>query len=57
MNNSEKFASNATDVIIKTLLYSDIFDFPLLENEVWNYLISEKKVDKEPFDKKIKKII
>jgi len=47
---------NNQKLIIKTLLYSDIFDFPLLENEVWNYLISEGKVDKEPFDKELKKI-
>ena len=42
--------------ILATLIYYDIFDFPLLENEVWNYLISEGKVDKEPFDKELKKI-
>lgn len=56
MDNSQKFASNATDVIIKTLLYSDIFDFPLLEEEIWNYLISEKRVGEKHFIGKIKKI-
>lgn len=56
MDSSEKFASNATDVIIKTLLYSDIFDFPLSEEEVWKYLICEKKVSEKHFANRIKKI-
>jgi len=56
MDSSEKFASNATGAIIKTLLYSDIFDFPLSEKEVWKYLICEKNVDKKHFSNKIKKI-
>jgi len=49
MDNSEK-------KIIKTLLYSDIFDFPLLEKEIWNYLISPQRVPKKHFAGKIKKI-
>lgn len=56
MGSSEKFASNATDVIVKTLLYSDIFDFPLSEEEIWKYLICEKKVSQKHFTKRIKKI-
>lgn len=30
--------------ILKTLLYADIFDFPLKKNEIWKFLISGKKV-------------
>ncbi len=49
MDNSEK-------LIIKTLLYSDIFDFPLSEEEIWKYLISEKNVNEDHFTSRIKKI-
>ncbi len=49
MDNSEK-------LIIKTLLYSDIFDFPLSQEETWNYLISEKRVNSNHLKNKIKKI-
>lgn len=56
MDSSKKFASNATDVIIKTLLYSDIFDFPLTDEEIWKYLICEKKVSKKSTIKEIKAI-
>jgi len=37
---------NSRDAIIKTLLYADIFDFPLNKQEVFEYLISDKKIDK-----------
>src|SRR3989344_27741 len=49
MDSSEK-------LIIKTLLYSDIFDFPLSEEEIWRYLICEKNVAKKHFINRIKKI-
>lgn len=49
MDNSEK-------AIVRTLLYSDIFDYPLSEEEVWKYLISNKNINKTVFDSKIKKI-
>ena len=49
MDSSEK-------LIVKTLLYSDIFDFPLSEEEIWKYLICEKKVSEKHFAKSIKKI-
>lgn len=42
--------------IIRTLLYSDIFDYPLHKDQIWKYLISEKKVAKDRFDQKIKEI-
>lgn len=49
MDSSEK-------LIIKTLLYSDIFDFPLSEEEIWKYLICEKNVSEKHFANRIKKI-
>src|SRR3990167_8737173 len=42
--------------IVKTLLYSDIFDYPLSEEELWNYLVSEVEVGKEAFSQSVKKI-
>lgn len=39
--------------LLRTLLYSDIFDFPLSEEELWLELISEKKIDKDTFEKTI----
>lgn len=30
------------DSILKTLIYSDIFDYPLLKNEIYKFLIGEK---------------
>lgn len=36
--------------ILQTLIYSDIFDYPLSKDEVWKFLIA-KKIDKESFEK------
>ncbi len=33
--------------ILKTLIYSDIFNFPLTEDEIYKFLISQKPVPKE----------
>lgn len=41
-------ASNSS--ILKTLIYSDIFDFPLTREEIWKFLIG-KKIDKKTFEK------
>ena len=35
--------------ILKTLLYSDIFDYPLSREEIWKFLISKNKEDKQNF--------
>jgi hypothetical protein len=38
-------------VTVKTLIYSDIFNFPLTKQEIWKYLISNKKVLLKDFEK------
>lgn len=35
--------------VLKTLIYSDIFNFPLKEEEIWAYLIYDKKITKKKF--------
>lgn len=35
--------------IIKTLCYSDIFDYPLTVDELWRYLVSKKPINKKYF--------
>ena len=40
--------------IEKTLLYSDLFDYPLKKEEIWRYLISSNKTSKNLLDKLIK---
>ncbi len=38
---------NSLQAIIKTLIYSDIFDYPLRKEEVWEYLVSSKTNSKQ----------
>lgn len=42
---------NSINAILKTLVYSDIFDYPLKKQEIYKYLIENKKVNEESFDK------
>lgn len=37
--------------ILKTLIYSDIFDYPLTKEEIWKFLIG--KIDKKSFEKSL----
>ncbi len=37
--------------IIKTVLYSDIFDYPLTSEQVWKFLLSQKKIKRRDFKK------
>lgn len=53
MDNNEKFSSNVAKSIVKTLLYSDMFNYPLTKDEVWKFLISNKKIKRREFDRKI----
>ncbi len=38
---------NNREAILKTLLYADIFNFPLEKKEVWKFLISKDKLDEK----------
>ncbi|MEK7159943.1 MAG: hypothetical protein AAB702_00480 [Patescibacteria group bacterium] len=42
--------------ILKTLLYADIFNFPLKKNQIWKFLISDKKVSKKSLFKNTLKL-
>lgn len=46
--------SNAQSAILKTLIYSDIFNFPLRKDEIWRYLIAESKVSYVAFEKALR---
>src|SRR4029077_2383595 len=38
---------DGNEEVLKTLLYSDIFDYPLTKEEIFKFLISEKKISKQ----------
>ncbi len=40
--------------VLNTLLYSDIFNYPLKKEEIWKYLISPQKISKSDFLKELK---
>lgn len=42
--------------ILITLLYSAVFSFPLTRDELWKYLISQKKIDNDIFEKSLQKL-
>lgn len=45
------------EAILKTLVYSDIFDFPLTKDELWYFLISDKNIEKKDFEEALHKLI
>jgi hypothetical protein len=47
---------NRERAILKTLLYSNFFDYPLREEEIFKYLITDKKIDKVLFHKILKRL-
>jgi len=42
--------------ILKTLLYSDIFDFPLILDELWEFLVTDRRVSKKMFERTLTKL-
>jgi predicted nucleotidyltransferase len=48
--------SPAEHAILLTLAYSSLFRFPLTEEELWKYLISEKKISSADFSAALKQL-
>lgn len=46
----------AHDAILTTILYSDIFSFPLTKEELWKFLLSDKKISRKEFELSLKNI-
>lgn len=40
----------ADEAVLTTILYSDIFSFPITKNELWKFLIAKKKISRDAFD-------
>lgn len=55
-NNRSLLFTPAERAILLTLLYSDIFSFPLTKDELWKLLISEKKITRAEFDLGLKSL-
>lgn len=43
--------SNIKENILKTLVYADIFDYPLIKEEIWRFFICEKPVSQKELEK------
>ncbi len=48
--------NNKQKTLLYTLLYSDIFNFPLTEEELWRDLISDEKIDRDTLRKTLKSL-
>jgi len=50
--------NNLKEAILKTIIYADIFDYPLTKGEIWRFLIWEdgQKIKKKEFEDKFKKL-
>jgi len=46
---SKRSFSDTQKAILTTIIYSDIFHFPLTFTELWKYLISEEKITRKAF--------
>ncbi len=45
--------NNITESILKTLIYADIFDYPLTKEEIWRFFICEKPVNQNRIEKSL----
>ncbi len=50
-NKSHQHLGITQQAILTTLLYSDIFSFPLTQDELWKFLITEKKLSRQEFER------
>lgn len=48
--------SKALQAIIKTLIYSDIFDYPLKSDEIWRFLIAPNRISKTIFVRELSQL-
>ena len=55
-NKKNIYNTSAQIALLTTILYSDIFSFPLTRDELWDFLISERKVTKADFTKGLQTI-
>lgn len=53
MINKKGYSIQAKEAIITTLLYGDIFSFPLTKDELWNFLLTENKITQGVFEKSL----
>jgi hypothetical protein len=53
---SKKALEHAEQAILRTLLYSDFFAFPLNAYELWRYLKNDNKISKQDFVTALKKL-
>ncbi len=53
---SKKAIENAEQAILRTLLYSDIFAFPLNNHELWRYLKNDNRVSQQDFASALKNL-
>lgn len=44
------YNNNVAAAILQTLIYSDIFAFPLTQEELWHFLLSKKKISRKIFE-------
>jgi hypothetical protein len=50
-------ANKTREAILKTLLYSDLFHFPLTEEELWQYLLADTKIARSSFHKELQHLV
>ncbi len=48
--------SSIEKAVLRTIIYGDIFNFPLSKEELWNFLISDKKIDRKLFEQALERL-